>query len=184
MNKMAASRACAVCLLAPVWVSLAAHGQSVGEKSGVNATLGISPSTQDFVTQAAHSDALEIATAKVAEQKGDPGEKKFAEEMITDHTRTSEELEGLVDSGDINAKLPADLNDSSKKKLTELQDAKPNDFSRYYDPMQVKAHKDAVSLFERYAKSGDDAKLKAWAGKTLPTLQHHLQMAQSLKNRD
>jgi putative membrane protein len=46
--------------------------------------------------------------------------------------------------------------------------------------MQVSAHKDAVSLFERYAKGGDNAKLKDWAGKTLPHLQHHLEMAQSL----
>jgi putative membrane protein len=46
--------------------------------------------------------------------------------------------------------------------------------------MQLSAHKDAVSLFERYAKGGDDPKLKEWVGKTLPTLQHHLQMAQNL----
>jgi putative membrane protein len=38
--------------------------------------------------------------------------------------------------------------------------------------------KDAVSLFERYSKSGDNSKLKDWAGKTL---QHHLQMAEELK---
>jgi putative membrane protein len=44
----------------------------------------------------------------------------------------------------------------------------------------VSAHKDAVSLFERYAKSGDNANLKDWAGKTLRTLQHHLDMAQEL----
>ena len=42
----------------------------------------------------------------------------------------------------------------------------------------------ASSLFERYAKSGDNPKLKDWAGKTLPTLQHHLQMAENLKKRD
>jgi hypothetical protein len=30
-----------------------------------------------------------------------------------------------------------------------------------------------VSLFERYAKGGDDSDLKDWAGKTLPKLQHH-----------
>ena len=46
------------------------------------------------------------------------------------------------------------------------------------------AHKDATSLFERYAKGGDDPKLKDWAGKTLPALQHHLEMAQDMnKNR-
>jgi putative membrane protein len=50
--------------------------------------------------------------------------------------------------------------------------------------MQVDAHKDAVSLFERYAKDGGKAKLKDWVGKTLPHLQHNLEMAQALdKNR-
>jgi putative membrane protein len=46
--------------------------------------------------------------------------------------------------------------------------------------MQVSAHKDAVSLFERYANGGEDPKLKDWAGKTLPALKHHLEMAQAL----
>jgi putative membrane protein len=50
--------------------------------------------------------------------------------------------------------------------------------------MQVSAHKDAVSLFERYSKSGDNPKLKDWAGKTLPTLQHHLDMAQDLNKNN
>jgi putative membrane protein len=48
--------------------------------------------------------------------------------------------------------------------------------------MQVSAHEDAVSLFERYARGGDNEKLKDWAGKTLPTLQHHLQMAEQMNN--
>jgi putative membrane protein len=46
--------------------------------------------------------------------------------------------------------------------------------------MQISAHKDAVSLFERYAKGGEDAKLKGWSDKTLPALKHHLEMAQNL----
>jgi hypothetical protein len=49
--------------------------------------------------------------------------------------------------------------------------------------MQVSAHKDAVSLFERYAKGGEDPKLKDWAGKTLPALKHHLEMAQTSAKR-
>jgi putative membrane protein len=179
MNKWIVSSACAVFLLAPL-----AHGQSVGEKTGVNSTLGISPTTQDFVTEAANSDMLEIAAAKVAQEKGNADEKKFAEQMITDHTKTSTDIKGLITSGDVKATIPTQLDDSSQKKLTELRDAKPQDFAGYYDPMQVSAHKDAVSLFERYSKAGDNSKLKDWAGKTLPTLQHHLQMAENLKRRD
>ena len=112
-----------------------------------------------------------------------PTRRKFAETMITDHTKTSSELKGLV-SGEMKSAIPAALDDASQKKLGKLRDTKPDGFASEYDPMQVSAHKEAVDLFERYAKGGEDAKLKDWAGKTLPALQHHLEMAQMLdKNR-
>ena len=179
MNRLIVSSACAVMLLTPL-----AHGQSLGEKTGVNSTLGITPTTQDFVTEAGNSDILELAAAKIAEDRGNAGEKKFTEQMTTDHTKTSKDLKAMVDGGDVKATIPVKLDSSSQKKLDQLRDAKPEDFASYYDPMQVSAHKDAVSLFERYSKSGDNPKLKDWAGKTLPTLQHHLEMAENLKKRD
>ena len=166
-----------------LFLSSAAFAQSAAEKTGVNSVLGIAPKTEDFIKEAATSDMLEIESSKIAEEKGNAEEKKFAAQMITDHTKTSEELKGLV-SGDLKAALPTSLDDASQKKLDKLRDTKPEDFASQYDPMQVSAHKDAVSLFERYAKGGDDAKLKDWAGKTLPALQHHLEMAQAIdKNR-
>ena len=159
------------------------HAQSVGEKTGVNSALGIAPKTEDFVKEAAMSDMTEIEAAKIAQQKGNADEKKFAETMITDHTKTSTELESMVPAN-LKAALPTALDDASQKKITKLRDAKPEDFASEYDPMQVSAHKDAVSLFERYANGGEDPKLKEWAGKTLPGLKHHLEMAQALdKNR-
>jgi putative membrane protein len=168
---------------ASVLLASAAFAQSTGEKTGVNSALGIAPKTEDFIKEAAMSDILEIDAAKIAQDKGDAEEKTFAGEMITDHTKTSTELKGMV-SGDMKAAIPTGLDDSSQKKLGKLRDSKPADFASEYDPMQVSAHKDAVSLFERYAKGGDDPKLKDWAGKTLPTLQHHLEMAQAMnKNR-
>jgi putative membrane protein len=159
----------------------AASAQSVGEKTGVNSALGITPKTEDFIKEAATSDMLEIDAAKIAQQKGNPEEKKFAEQMITDHTKTSTELKGLVPS-DMTSAVPTSLDGSSQKKLDKLKDTRPNDFASEYDPMQVSAHKDAASLFERYAKGGDNAKLKEWAGKTLPALQHHLEMAEQMNN--
>jgi putative membrane protein len=169
--------------LSTVFLSTAAFAQSAGEKTGVNSALGISPKTADFVKEAATSDMLEIDSAKLAQQKGNAEEKTFANQMITDHTKTSSELKSLV-SGEMKAAIPTALDDSSQKKLNKLRDTKPEDFASEYDPMQVSAHKDAVSLFERYAKGGDDPKLKDWAGKTLPALQHHLEMAQDMnKNR-
>lgn len=169
--------------LSALLLSTAAFAQSTGEKTGVNSVLGIAPKTADFIKEAAMSDMLEIDAAKLAEQKGNAAEKTFAAQMIADHTKTSAELKGMV-SGDLKAAIPTALDDSSQKKLDKLKNAKPEDFASEYDPMQVSAHKDAVSLFERYAKGGDDPKLKDWAGQTLPTLQHHLEMAQDMnKNR-
>ena len=165
---------------AAVLLSSAAFAQSVGEKTGVNSTLGISPTTADFVKEAAMSDMMEIESSKIAQQKGNADEKKFAGQMITDHTKTSSELKSMVSSGEVKAEIPASLDSSAQGKLDKLRDAKPEDFAGQYDPMQVSAHKDAVSLFERYAKGGDNADLKDWAGKTLPTLKHHLEMAQNL----
>ena len=180
MKKLVISFAVAALVAAP-----AVFAQSIGEKTGVNSALGISPTTQDFVKEAANSDMLEIASAKVAQEKGNAEEKKFAEQMVNDHTKTTADMKGMVSSGDVKADLPTSLDDSSQKKLDKLRDTKASALSSEYDPMQVSAHKDAVSLFERYSKSGDNAKLKDWAGQTLPTLRHHLDMAEALnKARD
>jgi putative membrane protein len=162
----------------------AVFAQSIGEKTGVNSALGISPTTQDFVNEAATSDMLEIAAAKVAQEMGNAEEKKFAEQMITDHSKTTDDIKGMVASGEVKAELPTGLDETSQKKLDKLRDVRAQAFSSEYDRMQVSAHKDAVSLFERYSKSGENAKLKDWAGKTLPTLRHHLEMAEALQKRD
>jgi putative membrane protein len=99
--------------------------------------------------------------------------------VIADHTKTSEELTSMTPA-DAKAAIPAALDSSSQGQNRQLKNAKPDDFSSEFDSMQVSAHKDAVSLFERYAKGGEDPKLMDWAGKTLPALKHHLEMAQNL----
>jgi putative membrane protein len=164
---------------AALLISSSAFAQSVGEKTGVNSALGIAPKTADFVKEVAMSDMTEIAAAKVGLERGNAQEKAFATQMITDHTKTSEELKSMVPA-EARAAIPTALDSSSQSKIDKLKNAKPDDFSSDFDAMQVSAHKDAVSLFERYAKGGEDPKLKEWAGKTLPALQHHLEMAQNL----
>ena len=90
-------RSLAIITLSTVFLSTAAFAQSAAEKTGVNSTLGIAPKTEDFVKEAAMSDMLEIEAAKIAQQKGNSTEKTFAGQMITDHTKTSSELKGMVD---------------------------------------------------------------------------------------
>jgi putative membrane protein len=153
--------------------------QSVGEKTGINAVLGISPTTPDFVKQVAISDMFEIESSKLAAERSTGPTKDFANQMVADHTKTSTELKEAVAS-DPNTPIPAAMDDAHKDKLSKLQGLNGEDFTKQYHSMQVEAHEDAVSLFKRYSEGGDSEKLKSWAAKTLPALQHHLEMAKAL----
>lgn len=167
-------------ILGSLLLATPVFAQSVGEKTGVNSTLGIAPTTADFVKQVAISDMFEIASNKLGQEKGNAAEKSFASMMVTDHTKTSTELKALVSSGKVKADVPANLDSAHQSKLDKLKGLSGKDFSASFASYQLDAHKDAVNLFERYAKGGENAELKDWAGKTLPALKHHLEMAQNL----
>ena len=154
--------------------------QSVDEKTGVNSALSIAPTTADFVKEVAISDMFEIQSNKLGEERGNASDKSFAQMMVKDHTKTSGELKAMVANGDVKEELPTALDNAHKSKLDKLGGYQGDDFTSEFRSQQVSAHKDAMSLFERYAKGGDNGKLKDWAGKTLPTLKHHLDMAQNL----
>jgi putative membrane protein len=160
------------------------QAQSIGERTGVNSMVGTSPSTQDFVTEAAISDMWEIEAGKLAENKAaDANTKQFARQLVTDHQKTTNELKALITGGKVKANLPTAMDSSHQTKLDKLKGLSGADFDKAFDDMQTSAHKDGTSLFERYAKGGDNADLKAFASKHLPTLQHHLKMAEELNSK-
>jgi putative membrane protein len=158
-----------------------AAAQSMSEKMGVNSALGIAPKTDDFVKEAAISDMFEIQSSQLAQSKGDDQTKAFAAQMITAHQKTTEELKGLIDSGKVKEAPPTQMDSAHQKMLDKLQKLNGADFDKQYDSDQVSGLKQALSLFERYSKRGGNADLKDWAAKTLPTIQHHLDMARGLK---
>jgi putative membrane protein len=140
------------------------------------------PAAQDFVNKVAISDMFEIQSSQLALAKqADADTKPFAEKMVQDHQKTSSELKALVDGGKVKATLPTALDSEHQKMLDELKSKSGKDFDSSYDQIQVKAHRDAVALFDAYAKGGDNPELKDWAGKTLPHLKEHLSMAEKLK---
>jgi putative membrane protein len=154
------------------------RAETLGEKTGVNSVLGMAPTTQDFVTEAAVSDMFEVQSSKLAEERTTGPTKAFAEKMIQDHTKTTSELKPLAEKAHVAP--PTALDDTHKKMLEKLQGLKGDDFAKQYHSDQDKGHEQAVSLFERYSKGGDNPEIKAWAGQTLPHLQEHLKLAQNL----
>jgi putative membrane protein len=165
--------------LAMVLFASSALAQGIGEKTGVNAMVGAAPSTADFVKMTAISDKFEIESSKLAAERADAASKSFAAKMIEDHTKTSTELKALASKAGV--EIPAAMDSAHQTKIDKLNGLKGGDFDKEYDAMQVDAHEDAVSLFERYSKGGDNADLKAFAAKHLPHLQEHLKMARNLR---
>src|SRR3981189_2459503 len=98
-----------------------ALAQSAPAKTGVNSPLGISPTTADFVKEVASSDMFEIESNKLAQEKGNAPEKTFASQMVTDHTKTSTELKGLVSSGKVKTEVPAAPDSSHQSKFHTLK---------------------------------------------------------------
>lgn len=162
------------------WAQTNTPAPSTTEKTGVNSVLGVAPSTQDFVTEAATSDMFEIASSKLALERSDDATKAFAQQMVTDHEKTTADLKGLVTGGKVQATLPTGMTDKQQSTLNDLKALQGADFTKQYHSIQVSAHKDAVDLFKRYGDGGEQADLKAWAAATLPHLQHHLDMANGL----
>jgi putative membrane protein len=166
-----------------VITATAASAQSATEATGVNSALGVAPKTEDFVLEASASDMFEIESSKLALQRGDDAVKTFAQQMITDHEKTSAELKALIDSGKVKGTPAPALTEDDKKRVDDLGKLEAADFSKEYVDDQVDAHEDAVDLFKRYSDEGENPDLRAWAAKTLPALQHHYMMAQELDKK-
>src|ERR1700710_998800 len=122
-----------IIMLACLLLAGPALAQSAGERTGVNSALGVSPSTADFVKEVAISDMFEIESSKLAQQKGNPTTKSFAEHMIMDHTKTSIEHKSLVQGGKVHAELPTAMDSSHQTKLDKLKSLNGDDFSKNYD---------------------------------------------------
>jgi putative membrane protein len=137
-----------------------------------------------FMMKAAQSDMLEIMSSQTALQKSSSEEvRRFAQMMIDDHTRTSEELKTIAASQ--NVTLPSAVSSKQQSMMNKLNRAAAGmDFDREYMRMQVKAHEDAVKLFQKQANDNDEdeAAARAFAAKNLPALQSHLTMARTMSN--
>lgn len=136
---------------------------------------------QEFVTAAAIGDMYEIQAAKMAEAKStSPEIKTFAKRMIKDHTKTSAELKGLLGKG-VDATPPTTLDQRRQGLLDNLKtSATGQEFDKRYVSQQIAAHDEMETLMKGYAEHGDNAALKAFAAKTAPVVQMHLDMARQI----
>jgi putative membrane protein len=138
---------------------------------------------EDFVTKASAAGLAEVNFGKLAEEQSSNADvKKFAQHMVTDHSKANTELLKVADKDKL---TPAEkMSAKDQAEFTKLAGLKGAEFDRAYIASQLAAHKEAVGLFKsesNHAKSGD---LKEFATKTLPTLEHHLEMVKKLSGNE
>ena len=74
---------------------------------------------------------------------------------------------------------PTGPDSKHQKDLDRLGKLSGAEFDKAYMSHMVDDHKKDVSAFKKESTGGKDADLKGFASKTLPTLQEHLQLAQT-----
>ncbi|MEN5149398.1 DUF4142 domain-containing protein [Pseudomonas orientalis] len=144
-------------------------------------SIAMAATSNDFVESAAQGGITEVEAGKLALEKSSSADvKTFAQHMITDHTKANQELMALAKKLDIEVPDDAALTDKAKKAILEMRD---ESFDKAYANNQVDAHEKTVALFKKEAESSDNAELKAFATKTLPTLEAHLEKAKALQGK-
>jgi putative membrane protein len=134
----------------------------------------------DFAVNVADNGMLEVQLGQLAQVNGSSRDvKNFGQEMITAHSKAGEELKALALQKSIS--LPETLGEKSQKKYDDLSKKTGKDFDDAYAEAMVSGHKDAVDAFKKEIDKGEDAELKAWASSTLPTVEHHLDMAKQVE---
>jgi putative membrane protein len=99
--------------------------------------------------------------------------------MVTGHTKANKELESIASGKSLPLSSQPMPSDVSAEKM--IASKKGTEFDAAFKKKMVEDHEKAVKLFEKESTSGSDPELKAFAGKTLPTLQQHLEMARKLQ---
>jgi putative membrane protein len=126
-----------------------------------------------FVEKAAAAGMAEVQAGQLAQTKAKSEEvKSFAQHMVDDHTAAGDKLKSIAEADGVQP--PANLDAKDEKQLAGLQKLNGAAFDHHYIRDQTAAHKEAVALFEKEAKSGSNPQLKQFALDTLPTLKQHL----------
>jgi len=157
-----------------------ANGQVIDSTNKSTSSMPTSP--DGFMTEAAKGGMAEVELSKMAAPKlKDAALKQFAQQMIADHTRANNELKELAAKKKVT--LPTELDAEHKATAADMNSMSGADFDKDYVNAMVADHEKAVALFQNQASNGTDADAKAFAAKTLPTLQKHLEMIKAMQSK-
>ncbi|GAB3927119.1 DUF4142 domain-containing protein [Larkinella terrae] len=135
----------------------------------------------EFAVKAASGGMMEVELGKLAEQKAQSKSvKDFGAMMVADHSKANEEFKTLAASKNIS--IPATLSEEHQKHVDDLSKLSGAEFDKEYVKLMVDDHKEDIDLFKDASFNAKDPDVKAFAGKTLPTLQKHYEAISAIKD--
>jgi putative membrane protein len=100
--------------------------------------------------------------------------------MVRDHTKANEELKSIASQKNI--QLPASMDDQHMNNVNELKKKQGAELDKDYMRDMVDDHEKDVDKFRKQSENGKDSEIKAFAAKTLPVLQMHLDSAKTIRD--
>jgi putative membrane protein len=136
----------------------------------------------DFVARTVELNYGEIKFAQLASQNSsNPEVKKMAAMLVTDHTKTLNELKAFASSKSIT--VPVEEDDEARRKTERFSDEAGKDFDKKWCKEMIDRHEESINKFEKRIDKTEDADLKAWLTKTLPALKSHRDQLEAIHDR-
>jgi putative membrane protein len=152
---------------------------AMGSSSGAAAQL--SSDDMKFVRQAAQSGMAEVKMGQLASQNGqDSAIKELGQRLVQDHNKANQELAQIASQKGVT--MPMQMDSSDQSMIDRLSNETGTAFDNTFRKDAVTAHEKAIKEFKSAAENCKDPELKAFAQKTLPVLQEHLDMAKKLSS--
>lgn len=135
---------------------------------------------RQFLVEATRGSEREVELGELAKEKGQSiAVKEFGARMVTDHGNAARELKQLALSKGIRlGDTKKSAEEPSFDRLTKL--SRP-EFDKVYVDTMVEDHEKDVAEFRRMSEQAQDPDVKAWATKTLPTIEGHLQTLKAMQ---
>lgn len=129
-----------------------------------------------FVMKVAKGGTAEVELGRLTTEKASSDAvKRFGQRMVDDHSKANDELKALARSK--NVTLSTAMGPEEQALRDRLMKLSGPAFDQAYMSAMVSDHAKVVNEFRMESKNGSDPDVKAWAAKTLPTIEEHLKMA-------
>jgi len=136
-------------------------------------------SAATFLQSAAQIDIAEINAGNLAQKQSENADvKDFGRMLVADHSKHLTAVTDLAKSMGIS--VPDEPPAAEKAEAKKLKSLSGHAFDQEFVKHMVEGHQMAITAYGAEAKAGN-TDTSALAQKTLPALQHHLEVAQALQ---